>query len=40
MAEVERTVNTRAVGVSRPDLAVVDLPTPEEVFRVPRIGAR
>jgi hypothetical protein len=26
------------LGVSRPDLAVADLPTPEEVFKVPRIG--
>lgn len=28
------------LGVSRPDLALTDLPTPEEVFKVPRIGAR
>jgi hypothetical protein len=28
------------LGVSRPDLAVEDLPTPEEVFRVRRIGPR
>ncbi|MFI6322855.1 Nramp family divalent metal transporter [Nonomuraea sp. NPDC050556] len=28
------------LGVSRPDLEVVDLPTPEEVFKVPRIGAK
>lgn len=27
------------LGVSRPDLAVADLPTPEEVFRVRKIGA-
>jgi hypothetical protein len=26
------------LGVSRPDLAVLDLPTPEEVFGVPRLG--
>jgi hypothetical protein len=31
---------TRPLGVSRPDLAVADLPTPEEVFGVRRIGAR
>jgi hypothetical protein len=28
------------LGVSRPDLALTDLPTPEEVFKVPRLGAR
>lgn len=28
------------LGVSRPDLEVVDLPTPEEVFKVPRIGTK
>ena len=28
------------IGVSRPPLPLEDLPTPEEVFRVPRIGAR
>src|SRR5690606_16446476 len=28
------------LGVSRPDLEVTDLPTPEEVFKVPRIGAK
>jgi len=28
------------LGVSRPPLAVGDLPTPEEVFKVPHIGAR
>src|SRR5215207_5639255 len=28
------------LGVSRPDLAVDDLPTPEEVFKVSRIGPR
>src|SRR5690606_6468565 len=31
---------TRPLGVRRPDLAVADLPTPEEVFGVRRIGAR
>ncbi|TXK39883.1 Nramp family divalent metal transporter [Nonomuraea sp. C10] len=29
---------THPLGVSRPDLEVTDLPTPEEVFKVPRIG--
>ncbi|MFH1571476.1 MAG: Nramp family divalent metal transporter [Gemmatimonadota bacterium] len=28
------------IGVSRPPLPLQDLPTPEEVFRVPRIGLR
>ncbi|MGH2662294.1 MAG: Nramp family divalent metal transporter [Actinomycetota bacterium] len=28
------------LGVSRPDLEVADLPTPEEVFGVPRIGPK
>jgi hypothetical protein len=37
MTEVQRTY---PLGVSRPDLAVADLPTPEEVFNVRRIGAR
>jgi hypothetical protein len=32
--------STYPLGVSRPDLAVADLPTPEEVFDVRRIGAR
>jgi hypothetical protein len=27
-----------SLGVSRPDLAVTDLPTPEEVFRVSASG--
>lgn len=31
-------VTYRQIGVSRPPLAVVDLPTPEEVFQVKRIG--
>jgi hypothetical protein len=31
---------TYALGVSRPDLPLVDLPTPEEVFGVPRIGLK
>ena len=37
MTEVQRT---HSLGVSRPDLAVLDLPTPEEVFNVRRIGPR
>ncbi|MDA0638542.1 Nramp family divalent metal transporter [Nonomuraea sp. MCN248] len=28
------------LGVSRPDLEVTDLPTPEEVFKVPRLGVK
>jgi hypothetical protein len=39
VTEVQR-VRTYPLGVSRPDLAVADLPTPEEVFRVSRIGPR
>ncbi|GAA2611432.1 Nramp family divalent metal transporter [Actinomadura fulvescens] len=31
---------TRPLGVSRPDLTVADLPTPEEVFGVRRIGPK
>jgi hypothetical protein len=39
MAETVKTSGTTyPLGVSRPDLAVEDLPTPEEVFKVPRIG--
>jgi hypothetical protein len=38
MAEETRVVPTRPLGVSRPDLGVTDLPTPEEVFKVDRIG--
>ncbi|MEU5878897.1 Nramp family divalent metal transporter [Spirillospora sp. NPDC047279] len=34
------TVEARPLGVSRPDLALADLPTPEEVFGVRRIGPR
>src|SRR5918992_293817 len=37
MTEVQRTY---PLGVSRPDLAVADLLTPEEVFKVRRIGPR
>ena len=41
MAEiVESGRATYSLGVSRPDLAVEDLPTPEEVFKVRRIGGR
>ena len=31
-------VGSYGLGVSRPDLDVMDLPTPEEVFGVPRLG--
>src|ERR671911_1668843 len=34
------TTRTHPLGVSRPDLAVADLPTPEEVFRVQRLGPK
>jgi hypothetical protein len=34
------TTATYPLGISRPDLAVADLPTPEEVFGVHRIGAK
>src|SRR5918998_6467955 len=40
MAEMLESNRTTQLGVSRPDLAVDDLPTPEEVFKVPRIGAK
>ncbi|KAB2344394.1 Nramp family divalent metal transporter [Actinomadura rudentiformis] len=33
-------IETRPLGVSRPGLAVADLPTPEEVFGVRRIGPK
>ncbi|GAA4576028.1 Nramp family divalent metal transporter [Planotetraspora kaengkrachanensis] len=36
----EETGQTRPLGVSRPDLAVDDLPEPEEVFGVRRIGPK
>jgi hypothetical protein len=39
MTEVQPS-STYALGRSRPDLAVADLPTPEEVFKVSRIGPR
>jgi hypothetical protein len=34
------TEATHPLGVTRPPLAIADLPTPEEVFRVPRIGPK
>src|ERR671911_1278536 len=41
MAEiVESGRATYSLGVSRPDLAIEDLPTPEEVFKVRRIGGK
>jgi hypothetical protein len=36
----ETAATTRSLGVSRPDLTVTDLPTPEEVFKVSRIGPK
>ncbi len=33
-------VETSQLGVSRPGLVLVDLPEPEEVFKVPRIGTK
>jgi hypothetical protein len=36
----ETAASTRSLGVSRPDLTVTDLPTPEEVFKVTRIGPK
>ncbi len=38
MADGVEPVRTYPLGVSRPDLTLADLPTPEEVFGVPRIG--
>ena len=40
MTDVQRSKNTYPLGTSRPDLAMADLPSPEEVFRVSRIGPR
>src|SRR5688572_15845759 len=37
---VRRPDMTHPLGVSRPDLVVTDLPTPEEVFKISRIGPR
>jgi len=39
MTDVQRS-RTYPLGTSRPDLDLADLPTPEEVFRVSRIGPR
>ncbi len=39
-AAPDRGVETRQLGVSRPAVSVVDLPTPEEVFGVERLGTR
>jgi hypothetical protein len=39
-AAPDRGVETRQLGVSRPACSVVDLPTPEEVFGVERLGRR
>src|SRR5687767_3705667 len=39
MTEVQHA-RTYPLGTSRPDLALADLPTPEEVFKVSRIGPR
>ena len=39
MTEVQPS-RTYPLGASRPDLAMADLPSPEEVFRVSRIGPR
>jgi hypothetical protein len=36
----ETAADNRPLGVSRPDLTVTDLPTPEEVFKVDRIGPK
>ena len=36
----ETAATTRPLGVSRPDLPITDLPTPEEVFKVRRIGPK
>lgn len=33
-------IGTFQIGVSRPELQVDDLPTPEEVFKLPKIGVR
>src|SRR6185312_11616832 len=38
--ETTDTARTRPLGVSRPPLAVDDLPEPEEVFKVRRLGWR
>ncbi|MEV0289129.1 MULTISPECIES: Nramp family divalent metal transporter [unclassified Kribbella] len=40
MADIAQSEQNYPLGVSRPDLAVQDLPTPEEVFKIKRLGAR
>src|SRR5215204_2023972 len=40
MTESITPTGTRPLGVSRPDLALGDLPTPEEVFGIRRLGAK
>ncbi|GAA1595460.1 hypothetical protein GCM10009789_56820 [Kribbella sancticallisti] len=40
MADIVQSENNYPLGVSRPDLVVQDLPTPEEVFKVRRLGPR
>ena len=37
-SKAEASVQTIQVGVSRPELPLSDLPTPEEVFDKPKIG--
>ena len=39
MTDVVEPVRTYPLGQSRPDLGLAELPTPEEVFGVRRIGA-
>jgi hypothetical protein len=39
MTELQSS-NSYPLGTSRPDLGLADLPTPEEVFKVSRIGPR
>ena len=36
----DQVPNTVQIGVSRPPLGIDDLPSPEEVFKVPRIGLK
>jgi hypothetical protein len=38
MSEVAENATTVQLGTSRPPLALADLPEPEEVFKVPRLG--
>jgi hypothetical protein len=40
MADLVQSQSSYPLGVSRPDLTVQDLPSPEEVFKVRRIGWR